>query len=74
MMPRLPKSLRKDSPPTLEELAPDQANDHVKVLTDRVSQLERALGILLNDYVGRFQLRYVGADSDIVGASRQFVQ
>lgn len=61
---------RKD-PPTLEDMA--QPDDSTSFYA-RLAQLERAVGILSAYIAERDQLRYVGADADIVGICRQFRQ
>lgn len=58
-------------PPTLEDMAkPDDST----AFYARLAQLERAVGILSAYITERDQLRYVGADADIVGICRQFRQ
>ena len=56
-------------PPTLDDMAAQLADD---LFYARLAQLERAVGILANYIVERDQLRYVGADADLVGVAREF--
>ena len=56
-------------PPTLDTLA--QPDDSA-IFYARLAQLERAVGILSAYIAERDQLRYVGADADLVGVAREF--
>lgn len=58
-------------PPTLDDMAAPLADD---LFYARLAQLERAVGILSAYIAERDQLRYAGADADIVGICRQFRQ
>lgn len=48
--------------------------DDSTIFYARLAQLERAVGILSAYITERDQLRYAGADADIVGICRQFRQ
>ena len=58
-------------PPTLDDMAKPDDN---AAFYGRLAQLERAIGILSAYITERDQLRYVGADADVVGICRQFRQ
>lgn len=60
---------RKNTQP--QETADPQSSG-VVISDSRMAQLERAVGILANYIVERDQLRYVGADADLVGVAREF--